>query len=150
MTCCAGTTFWGQGEWQLKVGYYTPPVKTLTLDDLRGPIQLQTRQSMGSIFNSVTGTFNDASQGYITVDYPKLVSATFLAEDNSIDSPIDLPLPFTTSAASAQRISKLTLFRGREQMTMTADFGMAGFEVQVGDIVAFTNSRYGWLAKNLR
>ena len=65
MTCCAGTTFWGQGEWQLKVGYYTPPVKTLTLDDLRGPIQLQTRQSMGSIFNSVTGTFNDASQGYI-------------------------------------------------------------------------------------
>jgi len=147
MTCCAGTTFWGQGEWQLKVGYYTPPVKTLTLDDLRGPIQLQTRQSMGSIFNSVTGTFNDASQGYITVDYPKLVSSAFLVEDNSIDSPIDLPLPFTTSAASAQRISKLTLFRGREQMTMTADFGMAGFQVQVGDIVAFTNSRYGWTAK---
>ena len=70
-----------------------------------------------------------------------------MAEDNGIDSPIDLPLPFTTSAASAQRISKLTLFRGREQMTMTADFGMAGFEVQVGDIVAFTNSRYGWTAK---
>ena len=102
---------------------------------------------MGSIFNSVTGTFNDASQGYITVDYPKLVSAAFLDEDNAIDSPIDLPLPFTTSAATAQRISKLTLFRGREQMTMTADFGMAGFEVQVGDIVAFTNSRYGWTAK---
>lgn len=147
MTCCAGTTFWGQGEWQLKVGYYTPPVKTFTLDDLRGPISLQTRQSMGSIFNSVVGTFNDAAQSYITVDYPKLNSATFLAEDNSVDSPIDLALPFTTSAASAQRISKLTLFRGREQMTLSAEFGMAGFEVQVGDIVAFTNDRYGWTAK---
>lgn len=147
MTCCAGTTFWGQGDWQLKVGYYTTPVKTFTLDDLRGPIQLQTRQSMGSIFNSVIGTFNDAAQGYITVDYPKLYSGTFLAEDNGVDSPIDLALPFTTSAASAQRISKLTLFRGREQMTLTADFGMAGFEVQVGDIVAFTNDRYGWTAK---
>jgi hypothetical protein len=147
MTCCAGTTFWGQGEWQLKVGYYTPPVKTFTLDDLRGPISLQTRQSMGSIFNSVVGTFNDAAQSYITVDYPKLTSATFLAEDNSVDSPIDLALPFTTSAASAQRISKLTLFRGREQMTLSAEFGMAGFEVQVGDIVAFTNDRYGWTAK---
>ena len=147
MTCCAGTTFWGQGEWQLKVGYYTPPVKTFTLDDLRGPISLQTRQSMGSIFNSVIGTFNDAAQSYITVDYPKLTSATFLAEDNNVDSPIDLALPFTTSAASAQRISKLTLFRGREQMTLSAEFGMAGFEVQVGDIVAFTNDRYGWTAK---
>lgn len=147
MTCCAGTTFWGQGDWQLKVGYYTTPVKTFTLNDLRGPIQLQTRQSMGSIFNSVIGTFNDAAQGYITVDYPKLYSGTFLAEDNGVDSPIDLALPFTTSAASAQRISKLTLFRGREQMTLTADFGMAGFQVQVGDIVAFTNDRYGWTAK---
>jgi hypothetical protein len=147
MTSCAGTTFWGQGEWQLKVGYYTPSVKTFTLDDLRGPIQLQTRQSMGSIFNSVVGTFNDANQGYITVDYPKLTSATFLSEDNGIDSPIDLELPFTTSAASAQRIAKLTMFRGREQMTMTADFGLSGFQVQVGDIVAFTNDRYGWTAK---
>ncbi len=147
MTCCAGTTFWGQGDWQLKVGYYTPPVKTFTLDDLRGPISLQTRQSMSSIFNSVVGTFNDAAQSYITVDYPKLTSATFLAEDNSVDSPIDLALPFTTSSSSAQRISKLTLFRGREQMTLSAEFGMAGFEVQVGDIVAFTNSRYGWTAK---
>jgi len=71
----------------------------------------------------------------------------FLAEDKAVDSPIDLPLPFTTSAASAQRISKLTLYRGREQMSLSADFGLVGFQVQVGDIVAFTNSRYGWTAK---
>lgn len=147
MTACAGTTFWGQGEWQLKVGYYTPPVKTMTLDDLRGPISLQTRISMGSIFNSVTGTFNDASQGYVVVDYPKLTSATFLAEDNGVDSPIDLALPFTTSAATAQRIAKLTLFRGREQMVLSADFGLAAFSIQVGDIVALTIDRYGWSAK---
>lgn len=147
MTACAGTTFWGQGEWQLKVGYYTMPVKTFTLDDLRGPISLQTRISMGSIFNSVTGTFNDASQGYVVVDYPKLSSATFLAEDGGIDSPIDLALPFTTSAATAQRIAKLTLFRGREQMTLSADFGLAAFSVQVGDIVGMTVDRYGWTAK---
>jgi hypothetical protein len=147
MTCCAGTTFWGQGEWQLKVGYYTPPVKTLTLDDLRGPISLQTRVSMSSIFNSVVGTFNDAAQNYVVVDYPKLTSGTFLAEDNGVDSPIDLALPFTTSAASAQRIAKLTLFRGREQMMLSADFGLAAFGVQVGDIVALTIDRYGWSAK---
>ena len=147
MTACAGTTFWGQGEWQLKVGYYTAPVKTLTLDDLRGPISLQTRISMGSIFNSVTGTFNDASQSYVVVDYPKRTSSTFLAEDNGVDSPIDLALPFTTSAATAQRIAKMTLFRGREQMVLSADFGLAAFSIQVGDIVALTIDRYGWSAK---
>ena len=147
MTSCAGTLFWGQGAWQLKVGYYTAPVKTFTLDDLRSSISLQTRQSMADIFNVVRGTFNDASQDYITVDYPQVDSAVFLAEDNNVEAPIDLTLPFTTSSATAQRIAKLTLNRGREQMTLSAEFGMAAFGVQVGDIVAFTNPRYGWVAK---
>lgn len=147
MTSCAGTLFWGQGNWQLKAGYYTAPVKTLTLNDLRGPISLQTRQSMADTFNVVRGTFNDAAQDYVTVDYPQMDSLVFLDEDLNVSTPIDLPLPFTTSAATAQRIAKLSLFRGREQMTLSADFGMAAFNVQVGDIIAFTNSRYGWTAK---
>ena len=147
MTSCAGTLFWGQGNWQLKAGYYTAPVKTFTLDDLRGPISLQTRQSMADIFNVVRGTFNDAAQDYVTVDYPQVDSAVYLAEDLNVSTPIDLALPFTTSSATAQRIAKLTLNRGREQMTLTSEFGMAAFDVQVGDIVAFTNSRYGFSAK---
>jgi hypothetical protein len=147
MTPCAGTLFWGQGAWQLKVGYYTPPVKTFTLDDLRSPISLQTRISMRDIYNTVRGTFNDATQDFITVDYPQITSATFKAEDNNVEAALDLTLPFTTSAASAQRIAKLTLYRGREQIAFSADFGLAAFDVKVGDIVAMTNSRYGWTAK---
>lgn len=147
MTACAGTLFWGQGEWKLKPAYYTPPVKTFTLDDLRSSITLQTRGSMSEAFNAVQGTFNDAAQDWVTVDYPKLTGATFITEDNGVESAIDLELPMTTSSATAQRISKLALFRGREQMTFSADFGLAALEVQVGDIVAFTNPRYGWTAK---
>lgn len=147
MTACAGTLFWGQGEWKLKPAYYTPPVKTFTLDDLRSSITLQTRGSMSEAFNAVQGTFNDAAQDWVTVDYPKLTGATFVTEDNGVESAIDLELPMTTSSATAQRISKLALFRGREQMTFSADFGLAALEVQVGDIVAFTNPRYGWTAK---
>lgn len=147
MTSCAGMLFWGQGNWQLKPAYYTNPVKTFTLDDLRSPIQLQTRQSMSDIFNVVRGTFVDKAQGYIVVDYPEIVSAAYLAEDNNIETPVDLTLPFTTSAATAQRIGALTLNRGREQITLSADFGMSAFNVQVGDIVAMTNGRYGWSAK---
>ena len=146
-TSCAGMLFWGQGNWQLKVGYYTAPVKNFTLDDLRGPITLQTRTSMRDIFNVVRGTFNDAGQDYITADYPQIASATFLAEDNGVETALDFELPFTTSAATAQRIAKLTLFRGREQMTFSADFGLAAFGVQVGDIVSLTNERYGWTNK---
>ena len=147
MTTCNGTLFWGQGSWQLHVAYYSSPVKTFTLDDLRGPISLDTRASARDNFNRVTGTFIDAAAGYISSDYPALESPTFLAEDNGVENTLDLQLPMTTSAAAAQRLAKLIMFRAREQMTLTAEFGMEAFGVQVGDIVAFTNPRYGWTAK---
>ena len=147
VTSCAGTLFWGSGYWKLKVGVYSAPVKTLTLDDLRGPINLETRISMRDNFNAVRGTFNDAAQGYITADYPEIVSAAFKTEDGEEEVALDLPLPFTTSAASAQRLAKLTLFRGREQMTINADFGLEAFSVEVGDIIEFDNPRYGFDGK---
>ena len=143
-TACAGTIFWGSGYWKLKVGAYSAPVKVLTLDDLRGPINLQTRVSIRDNFNAVRGTFNDSAQNYITADYPEITSPTFTAEDHGEEVALDLPMPFTTSASAAQRLAKLTLFRGREQMTLTADFGLSAFGIEVGDIIAFDNPRYGF------
>ena len=146
-TACAGTLFWGSGYWKLKVGAYTAPVKTLTLDDLRGPINLQTRSSTRDSFNGVGGTFNNADGKFITADYPPIKSNTFKAEDGGDEMLLDLPLPFTTSASTAQRIAKMTLYRGREQMTISADFGLEAFNIEVGDIIAFDNDRYGFDGK---
>ena len=196
VTSCAGTLFWGSGYWKLKAGAYSAPVKTLTLDDLRSPINLGTRITMRDNFNRVSGTFNDAAQNWITADYPQLTSTTnagsfvtgdaytitkvgntnftaigaasntvgvtftatgagsgtgkasaFLGQDNGEEAILDLPLPFTTSSSAAQRLAKLTLFRGREQMSFSADFGLEAFSVEVGDIIGFTNERYGFSAK---
>jgi len=207
VTACAGTLYWGMGSWKLKVGAYSTYVKTLTLDDLRSPLSIETRINMRDNFNRVTGTFNDAANKWITADYPELSTTTpagsfvtgqtyaitslgtgtdftaigassntvgvvfkatgagsgtgaasiFLGEDNGEKSALDLPLPFTTSAAMAQRLAKLTLLRGREQMTMTAEFGMEAFELEVGDIVRFSEEnptvgavqyRYGFGSQN--
>ena len=147
MTACAGTLFWGQGQWQLKVGEYTSSVKTFTLDDLRSPIQLATKHSRRDNFNIVRGTFNDAGQNWIRADYPEIRSSAFITNDNGYESPLDLTLPFTTSSTMAQRLAKMTLFRSREQMTFTAEFGLEALEVQAGDIIALTIDRYGWSAK---
>lgn len=147
VTACAGTLFWGSGYWKLKAGAYSSPVKTLTLDDLRSPISLDTRITMRDNFNTVRGTFIDASQGWISADYPEVTGAAFVTEDNGEQALLDLQLPFTTSSATAQRLAKLTLYRGREQMTFSADFGLEALEVEVGDIIGITNARYGFNAK---
>lgn len=147
MTACAGTLFWGGGKFILRAAAYTAPTKVLTLDDLRSQISLDTRTNLRDQFNYVQGTFNDADQRWITVDYPPFKSAAFVTEDGDEETPLDLELPMTTSGASAQRIAKLTLFRGREQMTLTADFGLNALDVEVGEIIALTIDRYGWNEK---
>jgi hypothetical protein len=147
MTACAGTLFWGQGEWHLKVGEYTSSIKTFTLDDLRGPITLDTKHSRRDNFNIVRGTFNDAQQGFIRADYPEIRSSSFITDDNGVESALDLALPLTTSSSMAQRLAKMTLFRGREQMTLSGDFGLEAFEVECGDIIALNMDRYGFSAK---
>lgn len=147
MTACAGSLFWGAGKWKLTVGDYTAPTKTLTLDDLRGPINLATRVNLRDQFNIVKGTFNDASERWIVTDYPEVRGSTFVTEDGGQETSLDLRLPYTTSSATAQRLAKLTLYRGREQMTFTADFGLNAFDVEVGEIISLTNDRYGWTEK---
>lgn len=145
---CAGTLFWGGGKWKLKVGAYSSPIKTFTLDDLRSDISVKTRSSSRDNFNSVQGTFNDKSQDWITVDYPAVKSdGVFLFEDNGVENSLDLPMPFTTSGSAAQRIAKIVLFRNREQIFLSADFGMSAFDVQVGDVIRLTIDRYGWSEK---
>ena len=143
-TSCAGSLFWGAGKWKLVVADYVAPTKSLDLNDLRGPINLSTRVNLQDQFNGVQGTFNNAANRWLVADYPPIKSPVFQAEDGGEETLLDFSLPFTTSAATAQRIAKLALFKGREQMTLTADFGLNAFDVEVGEIISFTNPRYGW------
>lgn len=144
MTACGGTLFWGAGMWKLYAGEFTTPTKTFTLDDLRSGISLDTRVSSRDNFNKVTGTFIDKDQDWISADYPAVTSATFLTEDNDVETPLDLALPYTTNNFAAQRLAKQMLFRSREQISLSADFGLEALDVEVGDFVKFRNERYGW------
>lgn len=147
MTAGCGTLFWGGGKWRVKPGYYSSPVKSFTTDNLRSAIKLQTRQSLRDNFNIVRGKFNNEQKRWIEADYPEIKSATFIAQDNGKEKPVDMPTPFTTHSARSQRIAKMSLFRSREQMSFSADFDMNMFGVEVGDTVQLTIARYGWTNK---
>lgn len=144
MTSCGGTLFWGAGYWRLYAGDFVTPTKTLTLDDFRSGISLDTKVSMRDNYNAIRGTFIDSSQDYISADYPQVSSSVFLGEDNNRETVLDLQLPYTTNSLAAQRIAKQMLYRGREQLTLSADFGMNAFDVEVGDFIKVRNERYGW------
>jgi len=147
LTSCAGTIYYSGGVWSLKVGAYEAPTVTISDDDLRGPISIQTKLSRRDNFNGVKGVFVSPESNWQATDYPAYQSDQFLAEDNNIESFFDLTLPFTTSSAAAQRLAKIALYRNRQQISLELKCKLTQFGVSVGDIVSITNSRYGWTAK---
>ena len=152
-TAMDGLLWYAQGEWRMKPAYYTDPVLDLNEDDLRSGIKVSTRHSRRDNFNVVKGTFRGPESDYQPSDFPQvpiLNSTTynaFLTADGGQESVIDLQLPFTDNTTEARRIARITLERNRQQLTVQAAFGMRAFQVQVGDVVRLSNTRFGWTNK---
>ena len=147
MSSMGGTVWYSQGEWRVKPAYYTAPVADLTDDDLRSGLSISTRHSRRDNFNTVKGTFKGTETNWQVTDYPEYTNAAFVTEDNGQSSVVDLDLPFTSSSVEARRIARIALERNRQQLTVSASFGMRAFGLQVGDLVTLTSTRRGWAAK---
>ena len=142
-----GMIWYSQGKWGCKAAAYTTPVTTLDEDDLRSGLQIQTRHSRRDGFNKVTGIFRGPESNYFQTNYPALESSEFLAADGGLETELELNLPFVDTSQQAQRISKIALYRNREQLRITGSFGMKALQLAVGDLVKITNTRLGFDAK---
>ena len=147
MTSCAGYLWYAQGKWRMKAGKYVAPTVALTEDDLRSPISVTTRHSRRDNFNAVRGTFKGPKSNYQFTDYPTVTSTNFVTVDGGQESTMDLALPFTDNPEEAQRLANIALEKNRSQITITGTFGLNAFDLQVGDNVSITNSRFGWTNK---
>jgi len=147
LTSMGGLIWYGQGQWRMKPAYWTEPTLTLDEDDLRGNITVNTRHSRRDNYNAVRGTFKGEESNWQVTDYPEVTNTAFLSADNNQSSYIDLALPFTDNFEEARRIANVSLERNRQQLTMTASFGLRAFQLQVGDNVKINNTRFGWVDK---
>jgi hypothetical protein len=147
LTSMGGLLWHAQGQWRMKPAYYTTPVLSITQDDLRAGLQIQTRNARRDNFNTVRGTFRGAESDWQVTDYKPVTDPAFVTADGGFDSSIDLDLPFTSSHLTAQRIARIALQKQREQIVVTGRFGMRAFQVQVGDNITITNPRLGWTDK---
>ena len=147
LTSMGGLLWYGQGKWRMKASAWTAPTVSFDEGDLRSGISLSTRHSRRDNFNSVKGTFAGDETDWQVTDYPQVSDPAFLSADNGLVNTLDFSLPFTSSSLTAQRIARIALNRNREQLTFSASFGMRAFQVQVGDFVNITNTRFGWTDK---
>lgn len=143
----AGISPWLGGKFVMKAGAYTAPVKTFTLDDARGAIITQTRDSRRDAFNGVKGVFVGVDNNYQPGDFPPVKNDTYMSEDDGVRIWHEISLPFTDTSAMAQRLAKIELERSRQDISVTFPCKLTALNVSVGDNVALTIARYGWSGK---
>jgi predicted phage tail protein len=127
-------------------GYRIPTV-TLTDSDFAGPLSVQTKTSARDRVNAVKGVFVSEKSEWQPTDFPPATSATLLSQDNGVRYWRDVVLPMTTSSSCAQRLARIELLRGRQEITFTARFRLDAMQVRAGDTVMVTLSKFGWTNK---
>lgn len=142
-----GRATWIGGKWRISAGAYATPTVTLTADDFRGGISVQSRISKRDLYNAVKGVFISPENNWQPSDFPPVTSATYQAEDDDERIWQDIRLPFTDSASMAQRLARIELERVRRQITVTAPLRFSAYRLQPGDTVQLTFARFGWTAK---
>ena len=147
LTSMGGTLWYAQGKWRMKPAYWTAPVLDLNEDDLRSAIGVSTRHSRRDNFNVVKGTFRGEESNWQTTDYPQVTNADFLTADGGQESVADVDLPFTDNSIEARRLARIALESNRQQLTVNASFGINTMQVQVGDNIRLSNTRFGWTNK---
>ena len=147
LSSMGGLLWYAQGKWRVKPAYWTSPALLLTEDDLRSSISVSTRHSRRDNFNTVNGVWKGADSNWQTTDFPPVTNTDFVTADNGQEKNTDLNLSFTSDVDMARRIANIYLERNRQQLTVQASFGMRAFQVQVGDVIQLSNSRFGWNQK---
>lgn len=147
LTSMGGIVIYSNGTFKVKAAKYVTPTVTLDENNVRGAIGLQTNRSRRDNFNGVKGVFVSPTNNFIAADYPAFTSSTFETEDGGERVFLDLDLPFTTSSSMAQRLAKIALFRNRQKVSMTFFCDLKAFQLDVGDVVNITNTRFGFSSK---
>jgi hypothetical protein len=143
-----GIMTYSGGVFTVKAGVYQSPSVTITEDDMVASYSIDTKQSRREAANGVKGTFMPEDSNFIAADYPPITSTTFVDEDGGIENLLDFTLPMTKSPTMAQRIAKIALYRGREQLSLNVKTNLKNaFTLQVGDNVQVTIDRLGFSSK---
>lgn len=135
------------GEWSIFAAVYRAPDLSFNEDDLRAPIEVQTRLPQRERFNAVKGVYSSPVNSWQPADYPSVVGSVYVSADGGRTSMQDIDLPFTQRAHTAQRLAKIALERNRREISSSYPAKLGAIQLQPADTVYIDNDRMAWASK---
>ena len=147
LTGMGGMIWYSQGKFGCRAASWDAPTISFDENDMIEGLEITSRNSRRDQVNEMHGTFRGEESLWQETDFPPITSDVFLESDGGQASVLDMPLPFTSTSAMAQRIAKLALYRQREQINVSITTGLSGFQAKIGDVIQLSNARMGWTNK---
>ena len=163
LTSCAGRLTYYGGQFIVQPAYgpsdfsaLSPPVDLQALSV--GPMKWRPSVSVKDLYNGCKGTYISPDNKWQSTDFPGYAQDSDhgyfgpseyggdinLAADSGDRRWLDIQLPFTISAATAQRIAKIELLRRRHQGTGTFILNMAAYQYVPLDVIQANVDFFGW------
>ena len=133
--------------WIIRAGAYRTPTRTLTVDELRGPIEtIGLNASRKDLFNGIKGVFMNPLD-WQTTDIPAYQNSTYVTRDGGEALWRDAEFHFVTSVATCQRLSKIEVERIRRGKTFVAKCQLTALDILPTDTVYVTIPALSWSSK---
>jgi len=150
LTACAGKITWSQGLYNIFPAAYSYPVGNgLSENDLRDDISIAPAPSRAQRFNTVRGTFVSPDQYWQQVDFPFQQDSTQYTIDG-VEICQTLELPYTISAAAAQRLALIYLKQNLHGIQVTFPAKITALPYQPGDVLNLSIAQLSWVNKQFR
>ena len=151
LSAMVGTVTTPRGVFRIYAGAYDAP-ESAVIDEswLSGNIKTTARVERQQLFNAVRGRYKATTKQWQPDDFPPITSSVFEAQDAGERIYTDIDLPFTTDPEAAQRIAKIVLRKGREQISVEMQCNYKALQFAIWDTVKVTNATNGWTEKIFR
>lgn len=131
-----------QGIWSYHRAEYQIPVRTLTEEDLAGPLSFTPASAKSGRVNRIKGVIFDPGSSWTRSEYPVVEVAAYATVDAE-ELEQDLNFNFITSKYQAQRVARIAMERSRYGMNVAGVFNLGHMEIQAGDRVTLDFANAG-------
>jgi hypothetical protein len=149
--------FYSSVDFLLSISTYNPATAINLTAIASGPFRWRPSPSIRDLYNGCKGTYISPANKWQSTDFPAYAQNVdhgysedvLLTADGGERRWLELHLPFTTSAATAQRLAKIELLRRRNGGTGTFSLNMNGYQLAPLDIIAAVVPFLSWTNKIL-